>query len=106
MDGHMQDGHNAMTIARWPSASGAKKRKCWLPTFSTFLSVFVPFTDIHLTLYQTTFFRLVQIESLCRGQFNLAEKLKFVLGKIENIVGKGESAGYPFQRSLEVVIVW
>ena len=25
---------------------------------------------------------------------NLTEKLKFVLGRVENIVGKGESAGY------------
>ena len=47
------------------------------------------------------------------------EKFKFVLGKVENIVGKGENAGYQhflpfpqcfqmafFQRSLEVEIVW
>ena len=26
-DGRTHDGHNAMTIARWPSASGAKNEK-------------------------------------------------------------------------------
>ena len=50
---------------------------------------------------------------------NLIEKLKFVLGKVENIVGKGENAGHqhfllfpkcfqkhPSLRSLKVGIVW
>ena len=35
--------------------------------------------------------------------------LKFVLGRVENIVGKGENAGYQrasFSRSLKVGIVW
>ena len=42
----------------------------------------------HLTLYQMTNFRLVQIESICRRQN------KFFLELVENIVGKGENAGY------------
>ena len=39
-------------------------------------------------------FRPVQIESICRQQNNVAEKFKFLLERVENIVGKGENAGY------------
>ena len=52
-------------------------------------------------------------------KLNLAEKLKFVFGRVENIAGKGENAGYQhfllfpqcfqkatFQESLKVGIVW
>ena len=38
--------------------------------------------------------RLVQIESFAEDKINLTENLKFVLGRVENIVGKGENAGY------------
>ena len=40
--------------------------------------------------------RLVQIESICKRQNNSDSKLKFVLGRAENIVGKGENAGYQY----------
>ena len=52
-------------------------------------------------------------------EINVTEKLKFVLGRVENIAGKGENAGYQhfllfrqcFQKlsflgSLKVGIVW
>ena len=32
--------------------------------------------------------------SLCGNGLNVTEELKFVLGRVENIVGKGENAGY------------
>ena len=34
-------------------------------------------------------------------KINVTEKLKFVLGRVENTVGKGENAGYPqcFQKA-------
>ena len=38
--------------------------------------------------------RLVRIESICRQQNKCDENLKFVLGRVENIVGKGENAVY------------
>ena len=38
-------------------------------------------------------FRLVQIESICRRQ-KKPIKMKFYLGREENIVEKGENAGY------------
>ena len=38
--------------------------------------------------------RLVQIESICRRNVNVHEKLKFGLGRVETIVGKGENADY------------
>ena len=53
------------------------------------------------------------------NKLNVAEKLKFILGRVENMVGKGENAGYQhfllfpqcFQKSsisgsLKVGIVW
>ena len=65
-------------------------------------------------------FRLVQIESIKFGvdKLNMNQKLNFVLGRVENIAGKGESAGYQhfllftqcfqkasFPRSLKVGLV-
>ena len=59
------------------------------------------------------------LEELAHDKINLTEKLKFVLGRVENIVGKGENAGYQhfllfpgcfqkasFTGSLKVGIVW
>ena len=64
-------------------------------------------------------FRLVQIERICRRQNKCNLKLKYALGRIEKIVGKGENAGYQhfllfpqsFQKasytgSSKVLIVW
>ena len=72
-------------------------------------------------------FRLVQnnkildwskLKPFAEDKINVTEKLKFVLGRAENIIGKGENAGYQhfllFQMfskgflywSLKVVIVW
>ena len=62
-------------------------------------------------------FRLVQTESICRQR--MTETIKFVLGRVEDIVGKGENAGYQhfllfpqcfqkasFSGSSKVGIVW
>ena len=38
--------------------------------------------------------RLVEIQSICRRKKNVTEKLKFVLGRVENIVAKVENASY------------
>ena len=38
--------------------------------------------------------RLVQIQSSADNKINLTQNLKFVLGNVENILGKGENAGY------------
>ena len=35
-----------------------------------------------------------KFKELADGKRNVTEKLKFVLGRVENIVGKGENAGY------------
>ena len=35
-----------------------------------------------------------KLKTFADDKINLAEKLKFVSGKVENIVGKGENAGY------------
>ena len=51
---------------------------------------------ICLSLYQTTkkFLDWFSLKDLAGDKKNVTEKLKFVLGRIENIVGKGENAGY------------
>ena len=73
-----------------------------------------------LTLYRTTN-SLVQIENInfADDKVNVNKKFKFGLGRVENIVGKGENAGHQhfllfpqcFQKpsvagSLKVGIVW
>ena len=35
-----------------------------------------------------------ELKAFADPKLNLTEKLKFILGKVENIVGKGENAGY------------
>ena len=59
------------------------------------------------------------LKALAGNKINVTEKLKFVWGRVENIMGKGENAGYQhfllfpkcfqtvsFPRSLKVWIVW
>ena len=40
------------------------------------------------------FSNLSKLKALADNNVNVREKLKFVLGSMENIVGKGENAGY------------
>ena len=60
-----------------------------------------------------------KLKAFADDKINVIEKMKFVLGTVENIVGKGENIGYQhfllfpqcFQKasyteSLKVVIVW
>ena len=47
-----------------------------------------------LTHYQTTNFRLVQTERVCRRQFQIWRKWQKVIKTVENTVGKGEIACY------------
>ena len=60
-----------------------------------------------------------KLKPLADDKINVTEKLKFVLGRVENIVGKGENAGYlhfllfpqRFQKasyngSFKFVVVW
>ena len=60
-----------------------------------------------------------KLKDLADNKINATEKLKFLLGRVENIVGKGENAGHQhfllflqcFQKaslpgSLKVGIVW
>ena len=35
-----------------------------------------------------------KLKSLADDRISVTEKLKFVLGRVENIMGKGENAGY------------
>ena len=60
-----------------------------------------------------------KLKAFADNNINVAEKLKFALGRVENIVGKGDNAGYqhfllfpqcfqkaPFMESLKIMIVW
>ena len=60
-----------------------------------------------------------KLKAFADDKVTVTDKLKFVLGQIENMVGKGENAGYQhflvfqqcfqkssFPRSLNVGIVW
>ena len=60
-----------------------------------------------------------KLRAFADDKIDVTEKLKFVLGRVENIVGKGENAGYQhfllfpscfhkasFSESLKVGIVW
>ena len=81
------------------------------------------------TLYKTIMFNSLphnkildwsKFKAFADNKINVTEKLKFVLGRVESIVGKGENAGYRhflllfpqfFQKasytgSLKVGIVW
>ena len=41
-----------------------------------------------------TFLDWSKFRELADDKINVTEKLKFLLGRVENIVGKGENAGY------------
>ena len=60
-----------------------------------------------------------ELKRFADNKINEPEKLKYVLGRIENMVGKGENAGYqhfllfppcfqktPYAGLLEIGIVW
>ena len=48
-----------------------------------------------LTLYQNDkFLHWSKFKAFADDKLNLAEELKFALGRVENIVGKGENAGF------------
>ena len=71
------------------------------------------------SLLNDKFLDWFKLKAFADDKINVAEKLKFTLGRIENIVGKGENAGYQhflfflqgFQKSfssgsLKIGIVW
>ena len=48
-----------------------------------------------LPLYQTTkFLDWSKLKAFADDKMNVIEKMKFVLGRVKNNVGKGENAGY------------
>ena len=49
---------------------------------------------MHNLLPKQQNFDLNQIESICRRQFTVARMMISILDRAENIVGKGENAGY------------
>ena len=74
----------------------------------------------HSTLYQTTnFLNRSKLKAFADDKMNMPRNFKYILGRVENIVGKGENAGYlyfllfpqcfqnaSFSELLKVGIVW
>ena len=74
----------------------------------------------HLTLYQTMkFWTYPNWKHFAHNKISVTEKLKYDMGRVENIVGRRENEGYQdfvlfpkcfqklcFSRSLKVRIVW
>ena len=53
------------------------------------------FSSLFLTSYQTTkIFDWTKLKAFADDKINVNGKLKFWFGRVENIVGKGENAGY------------
>ena len=46
------------------------------------------------SLLNNKFLDWSKLKALADAKINMTEKLKFVLGRVENILGKGENAGY------------
>ena len=72
-DGWTHDRHNAMTVARWPSASGANNHQTLLKLLPN---------DVILDLSK--------LKAFAAYNFNEAEMLIFLSDRIENMAGKGE----------------
>ena len=53
------------------------------------------------TLYQTTNFSLVQIESICKDKLNFIENIKFAFHGTENIEGKGKKMLFFFLQACQ-----
>ena len=53
-----------------------------------------PSCNYDLTLQNNMFFDWSKLKAFAGDKINVTQKLKFVLGRVENIVGKGENAGY------------
>ena len=47
-------------------------------------------------LYQTTNLDWSKLKTFADDKLNVNEKLNFGLGRVENIVGEGENAGYQY----------
>ena len=73
----------------------------------------------NLALYQTTILDWSKFKANADNKINVAQNLIFFQGRVENILGKGENAGYQqfllfpqcfqkssFRRSLKVQTVW
>ena len=78
------------------------RKNFWLPAFSPFPHVFwkdslqrllkaVMFNSLPNWIYN---FILVQIKAFADDKINVIHKLKIVFERVENIVEKGENAGY------------
>ena len=80
-------------------------RKCWLPAFSPFLIMFSKDSFFWVVKSRDCVVKAnsspnnknldwSKLKVFADNKINVTEKSKFVLGRIENIVGKGENAGY------------
>ena len=100
----MHDGHKAMTIAPWPLANGAKNKH--------FLTLYHSiYEELHKMVWEkekmlvnpVTNDKILdwsKLKAFAHNKINVTEKLKFVLGRVKNIVGKGENASFSFSHNV------
>ena len=98
-----------------------REKKCLLPAF--FHNAFPGFHFLELlkvnSLPNDTIVDWSKLKAFADDKISVTEKLNFVSGRVENIMGKGENAGYQHfllfpqcfpmachMESLKVVIVW
>ena len=91
----LQEKHRMLATSIFPLFSQCFQ-KAFLPrhvlTWNSYLVAFNRTIFINSTKQQS--FKLIQIESTCGDKINVTENLKFILVRVENIVGQGENAGY------------
>ena len=65
----------------------------YLPPYRTVITVCIyqPFLILY---HNDKILEWSKLKAFADGKINVTEKLKCVLGRVENIVGKGENAGY------------
>ena len=75
-------------------------RKFWKPLSSLFLNnIFYSFNSSP----KDKFLDWSKLKAFADDKINVIEKLKFALGKLENIVGKEKNVGYQHTESLKVI---
>ena len=103
------------------SKHNGKRRKCWLPAFSPFPIMFSKaiFLRVINSLPNIKILDWSKLKAFADNKMNVTDIFKVVLGRVKNILGKRENAGYqhflllpkcfqksPFSGSSKVWIVW
>ena len=70
-----------------------KGKKSWLPAFSAFPSLFSKFSSLSFLNKQQNL-AMTKLKAFADDKFSVAYMMISVFDRVENILGKGENAGY------------